>query len=205
MTPLSRCDTQRPDESFPRQRVQDLFEADDGQRLRELAGCKCGVFRGCASRQSPAFDENIIRVVRGIGYEEGETYLVVLAFLCFVERMDLIHRFVEKSYSDQWLHEHPLERQQLDELFSSPESDGQTYSAHIEFDFFRFFLPTIHGPERQQKFLSMQTLPLKIMERKGGGGYGVVYQAKMLDGGYCKFVDVKVSHPYSLRLSNASD
>jgi len=195
MTPLHRWDTQKPEESFPRQKVEEFFEADDGQRIQDLAHCKCEFFQlGCASYHQP-FDEYVVQRIRN----KDETYIVVLAFLCFVEHTGLIHKFIEKGYSDQRLHEHPLERQQFDELFPSPESDGQAYS-HIEFDFFRFFMPVVHGPDKQQTFLPMQTLPFEIIERIGEGGYGIVYRAKMLDGGYCKFVDKKVSYPYSLAL-----
>jgi len=169
--------------SFPCQEVQDFFEANDGQRILDLAHCKCGVFRGCASRHDP-FDEAIIRRIR----DPENPYIVVLGFLCYVDLTGLIHRFLGEGYSDLWLHRNELNYAQLDRLFGSPESGGKADS-HIEFDIQLFFMPIIHGPEKQQYFSPMRTLPYTVEKKIGGGGYGNVYRAKILDGGYLAFSD----------------
>jgi len=181
MVSLKRWDARKP--SLPRQEVQVFFEANDGQRILDLARCKCGVFRGCVSRHD-AFDEAVIRRIR----DPENPYIVVLGFLCYVEHTGLIHLFLEKGYSDKWLHTNELNHAQLDRLFGSPESGGRADS-HIEFDIQLFFMPTIHGPEKQQYFSPMRTLPYTVEEKLGGGGYGNVYRVKILDGGYFAFLD----------------
>jgi len=178
MKPLRRSDNRRPEESFPQQIVRDFFEANDGRRMQALANCKCEL-EGCASRHH-TLSENTINRIRN----PEETYIIVLGYLCFVSHTGLIHKFIEKGYSDQKLHEHPLRREQLDELFGSHES---------EFDFCRFFMPTIGGPEQQQFFSAMQIVPFNSVRKLGGGGYGDVYQVKVLDR-YCMFPDVKASY-----------
>jgi len=190
MVSLQRWDAPRL--SLPRQEVQDFFEANDGQRILDLARCKCGVFRGCASRHGP-FDRAVIRRIR----DPENPYVVVLGFLCYVEHTGLIHRFLEEGYSDEWLHTNELSREQLDGLFGSLESDKKADS-HIEFDIQLFFMPTIYGPAKQQYFSPMRTLPYTVEEKIGGGGYSNVYRAKILDGGYFAFPDdaeVDISPP----------
>jgi len=181
MVSLERWDA--PKLSLPRREVQDFFEANDGKRILDLTNCTCGVFRGCASRHHP-FDKAAIRRIR----DPEDPYIVVLGFLCYVEHTGLIHRFLEEGYSDKWLHTNELKRAQLDRLFGSPESGGKADS-HIEFDIQLFFMPIIHGPAEQQSFSPMRTLPYTVGKRVGGGGYGNVYPAKILDGGYFAFPD----------------
>jgi len=181
MVSLQRRDAPRP--SLPRQEVQDFFEKNDGQRIRDLACCKCRVFRGCASRHGP-FDEAVIRRIR----DPEDPYIVILGFLCYVDLTGLIHQFIEEGYSDKWLHTNELNREQLDRLFGSPESGGKADS-HIEFDIQLFFMPTIYGPAKQQYFSLMRTLPYTVEEKIGEGGYSIVYRAKILDGDYFAFPD----------------
>jgi len=182
MVPLQRWDAPRL--SLPRQEVHDFFEANDGQRVLDLANCTCGVFRGCAFRHHLPFDEAVIRRIR----DPENPYIVVLGFLCYVDLTGLIHRFLEEGYSDKWLHTNELDCAQLDRLFGSPESGGKADS-HIEFDIQLFFMPIIHGPEKQQYFSPMRTLPYTVGDKIGGGVYGNVYRAKILDGGYFAFPD----------------
>jgi hypothetical protein len=129
-------------------------------------------------------DEAVIRRIR----DPENPYIVVLGFLCFVDLTGLIHRFLEGGYSDKWLHRNELDRAQFDELLGSPELGGKADS-HTEFDFPGFFMPTIRGPAEQQYFSPMRTLPYTVVEKIGGGGYGNVYRAKILDGGYFGFFD----------------
>jgi hypothetical protein len=180
--------TARKQPCYPRHKLEEFFTQDDCQQLRDLASCQCGT-EGCASSdlEGRAFDKMVISRI----CKRDESYFSVLGLLCLTYKTKHIHNFLNENLTDQRLHEKPLTSEQFEELFGS--HDAET----MEFDFPKFFLPTLHyggkGGGEQQEIPPEQVLPFDIESRVGSGSYGDVDKAQMLDKVYYHFPDATVS------------
>lgn len=183
VTALEREPRSKAEMVYPRNEVKAFFTATNFQRVYSLASCKCGVFaNGCASLgpNGRPFDDGIVSCI----LNDECSFFSVLGCLCLLDRTNNIHRFIAKGYSDQLLHEHPLTPEQFEDLFSPS-------NLHIRSAFFQFFLPTLLYRE-ELELDAEQVLPFSILRKVGGGAFGAVFEAQILDGSYHTLQHAKV-------------
>ncbi|KAI5851968.1 kinase-like domain-containing protein [Tricharina praecox] len=161
---------------------QDVCRVLTYNAVRSLLHCACHRCRGILS---PAATEQDIATI----FSE---YRLILAILLEMDRLYLIHSFVENKYTDERALARPLEKSELERIVDQIYTKLQIRDKYFARNFhhrkqYEFLLPnisTLAGTDVDgiESVNINQALPIHLTSQLGRGGYGAVYRASLFEG-----------------------
>ncbi|KAI5851942.1 kinase-like domain-containing protein [Tricharina praecox] len=161
----------------------DVYRVLTCKNIRSLLQCPCEG-KWCRGRMSPATEQKITTIF--------SEYRLIFAILLEMERLCLIHSFVELGFTDESVLAHPLQQSELEQVMDDAyirhgirdNHFWKTFHHHKQYEFLLPNIPALEKADADDIFTVniSRTLPINLKRQLGRGGYGDVYQAELLDG-----------------------